>query len=177
MDFNVLGEPIVVDQLGVFDSGSDGLATTLTAHIYDRNDTAAPLATLTFTPGDPGTLVDGSRFKDLIDPLNLPAGFEGTIVAEGYNGAEPNGNAGAGVPVWSSDTYNLLEFVGGGRFGTAGLFPGTADGGPANRYAAGTFRFSTEAATAAVPEPSTVAIWTLIGVAGVVVYSLRRTTR
>ena len=36
----------------------------------------------------------------------------------------------------------IITFIGGGRFGNdATAFPGTPDGGPVNRYAAGTFAF------------------------------------
>ncbi len=95
MDFDVTA-PISVTSLGVFDSGSNGLLNSLNAYIYDRTNTAVPVATLSFSPGSPGTLVDGSRFKSLASPLVLLPGFQGTIVAEGYGPAEPNGNQGIG---------------------------------------------------------------------------------
>src|SRR5690348_18267497 len=65
MDFNV-NSPIVVSQLGVFDDGSDGLQLPLEARLYQRDDSdpeckSVLLATIDFTPDDPGTLVDGSR--------------------------------------------------------------------------------------------------------------------
>ena len=74
----------------------------------------------------------------LPSPITLPAGFQGTIVAENYQAGEPNGN----IPlVWTTDDGNgSVAFVGGGRFGLSqGVFPTSVDGGPANRYAAGTF--------------------------------------
>ena len=40
--------------------------------------------------------MDGSTFKDLDAPLPLPAGFQGTIVAVGYDDLEQNGNQGLG---------------------------------------------------------------------------------
>ncbi|MEX2213216.1 MAG: PEP-CTERM sorting domain-containing protein [Phycisphaeraceae bacterium] len=140
MDFNV-AFTTTITELGVFDSGSNGLSSTITAYIYDRTNTAAPLATLTFSPGDPGTLVGGTRFKTLGAPLVLPKNFQGTIVADGFNGVDLNGNL--AVPPWTVNTGNgVLGFVGSSRFGTAGLFPATADGGPVNRYAAGSFVFA-----------------------------------
>ncbi|MCO6454487.1 MAG: hypothetical protein J5I93_04145 [Pirellulaceae bacterium] len=143
MDFNV-NEPIGISHLGVFDDGSNGLNRTITARVYDRANTAAPLATLVFTPSDPGVLIGGSRFRPLPVPLGLPAGFQGTIVAEGYGAGELNGNSGGGVPVWTTaNGGGAISFVGGGRFGAAGSFPASVDGGPANRYAAGTFYFNT----------------------------------
>jgi len=138
MDFDVV-EPIVVSELGVFDDGSNGLNRTLTAHIYDRTTPQAPLVSLTFPTGTGDTLLGGSRFQALPSELVLPAGFQGTIVAEGYGGGEQNGNSGS--PIWTMDGGGRIAFVGSSRFGAAGAFPATPDGGPANRYATGTFAF------------------------------------
>ncbi len=141
MDFDVAGA-IVVTRLGVFDSGSDGLALPLSARLYNRS-TGVPLASLAFSPESPGDLVEGSRFKDLPSPVNLPAGFQGTIVADGYGAGEPNGNQGVGpIGLATADGGGAIVFVGGGRFGAApGSFPDSVDGGPPDRYAAGTFAF------------------------------------
>src|SRR6516165_2922004 len=92
MDFNVQ-QSVVITELGVFDSGSDGLAVPLTATLYNR-DTQTAVASLTFAAGQTGTLIDGSRFLPLATPVVLAPGFHGTIVAEGYGASEPNGNAG-----------------------------------------------------------------------------------
>ena len=145
MDFDV-GKNIVVDQLGVFDSGSDGLAVPLTVRLYNRDNTTTPVASLDFPAGKTGTLIDGSRFQVLATPVVLPAEFHGSIVAEGYGPLEPNGNAGfftPPIPPWTTnDGGGLLQFVGSGRFGsTPGAFPTNVDSGPANRYAAGTFDY------------------------------------
>jgi hypothetical protein len=142
MDFDVK-QNLVVDELGVFDSGSDGLAVPLTARLYNR-DTQTVVASLAFAAGQTGTLVDGSRFLPLATPVVLPAGFHGSIVAEGYGDAEPNGNGFGGPVSWTTnDGGGLLQFVGLSRFtSTPGAFPTDVDSGPANRYAAGTFSFS-----------------------------------
>ena len=93
MDFDI-DNPIVVTRLGVFDDNSDGLFTTLTARIYNR-ETEEILAELVFDPDDPGTParedgepVDGMRFKSLPAPLTLPAGFKGVMGCSGYNDME-----------------------------------------------------------------------------------------
>jgi hypothetical protein len=156
MDFDVNSD-IVVTQLGVFDDGSDGMQLPLQARLYQRNDTLSNcnsvcnvtlLATLDFTPDDPGTLIDGSVFKPLDNPITLQAGFKGSIVASGFGADESLANS-FGNPnnvLWTTDDGGgLISFVGGGRFGaaSAGLdkFPFVIDGGPVNRYAAGTFMF------------------------------------
>jgi hypothetical protein len=149
MDFNV-NSPIIISQLGVFDDGSDGLQAPLEARLYQRDDTdpeckSVLLATIDFTPDDQGTPMDGSLFKPLPTPITLPAGFTGTIVASGYGPVEMNGNYGVGGHgTWTTDDGGgLISFVGGGRYGNdPTMFPATPDGGPANRYAAGTFIFS-----------------------------------
>lgn len=139
MDFDV-ARPVRVTQLGVFDSGADGLHLTLNAALYNRQ-TRDLLAQLQFTPEDPGELRDGSRFKPLAEPLVLPAGFQGVIVAWGYGDAEPYFSNAEDSPALSVFEGGSILFVGSGRFGPAGQFPNSVDTGPANRYAAGTFYF------------------------------------
>ena len=76
-------------------------------------------------------------------PIYLPAGFHGTIEADGYGPIERNGNMGEGVlPLSTDGGTGAISFVDGGRFGAAGSFPTSLDSGPANRYAAGTFVYS-----------------------------------
>jgi len=153
MDFNST-RTIRITSLGVFDSGSNGLSSTLTAQLWRRNENGTPgvftddtggaiLASETFTAASPGTLEGGSRFKPLAEPLDLAPGAY-TMVAYGYSASEMNGNLGVGAANWTTDggTGNSIQFVGGSRWGaTGGAFPGTGDGGPANRYAAGTFQY------------------------------------
>ena len=155
MDFNV-NSPIIVTQLGVFDSGSNGLSRFLTAQIYDR-DTQLPVTPLiTFSAGSgpsSGTLIDGSRFLD-ISPVSLPAGFHGAIVASHSDATEMIFNS-FGQP---NDTSTLntgggsISFVGLSRLsgGLPDVYPLTLDAGPVNRYDAGTFTFT----AIAVPEPA-----------------------
>ncbi|MCB1127951.1 MAG: hypothetical protein KDM81_15760, partial [Verrucomicrobiae bacterium] len=149
MDFDV-AKPVRIVQLGVYDDAADGLLLPLTAALFDRG-TGTMLASIEFSPEDPGELVGSSRFKDLVEPLDLAAGFEGVIAAWGYGAEEQLFNTqGAPEQVALLETFDggSLVFVGGGRYGDAGAFPAGADGGPANRYAAGTFRFEPLAADA-----------------------------
>lgn len=150
LDFDVGLDPITVTHLGVFDSAGDGLALTITAYIYNR-DTQLPLfGPLSFS-GNGDLLVNGSRWQDIGDFL-LPAGFRGSVVAEGYGPGEllynMGGNPNAAFPSLLDDAGGAISFVNSGRFGAAGFYPANDDGGPVNRYAAGTFAYMI------VPEPA-----------------------
>ena len=144
-DFDVTNpEGILVTRLGVFDDLSDGLNSTITVGIFDRTTATLVGSSLTFS-GNDGSLEDGTRFADLTSPITLPAGFQGSIVAQGYNGAERNGNVGTGSTAGTTDDGDgAISFVGGSRFGPGGVFayPTSVDGGPANRYHAGNFDFT-----------------------------------
>ena len=144
-DFDVSSpDGIVVTRLGVFDDGSNGLNSTITVGIFDRTTATLVGSSITFS-GDDGSLEDATRFADLTSPISLPAGFQGSIVAQGYNGSEQNGNAGTGsTPGTTDDGDGAITFVGGSRFGPGGVFayPTSVDGGPANRYHAGNFDFT-----------------------------------
>ena len=148
MDFDVVSD-IVVTHLGVFDDATDGLQAPLQARLYQRDD-ANPcntklLATIDFPLDDPGTdMGDGSLYKQLPNPITLTAGTTACMVASGYGPLELNGNQGVGgAGTWyTDDGGGLINFVGKGRFGDAAhpeQYPMSVDGGPPNRYAAGTF--------------------------------------
>jgi hypothetical protein len=74
-------------------------------------------------------------------------GFRGSIVAWGYNAEEQMYNT-FGTPNPDLKTFEggSIVFVGRSRYGTSGQFPTTVDGGPVNRFAAGTFAFEPETA-------------------------------
>ncbi len=148
MDFFV-NNPVTVTRLGIFDSNSDGISTTITARVYDLDNPGTPVAELIFDEMDPGLLLNGSRYRTLSTPLVLPHGFRGTIVAVGFNTANRAGNMTAALP-WTTNSGNgALFFTGTARFGDVGFpddLPGNIASGPANRYAAGTFEFTPEPA-------------------------------
>ena len=157
MDFDVANR-IEITQLGCFDDNSDGIQTPIAVRLYNR-DTQEVLASATFSPGDDGTLVGGSRFKSLDAVITLPTGFRGTIVGEGYGPSERNGNR-QPAP-WTTDNGgSSIAFVGTSRYNfppVPGAFPESPDSGPAARYAAGTFVFrTTPPERPAAPAPAAV---------------------
>ena len=167
MDFDVVApQGISVTSLGAFDSNSDGINGNIEVGIFDRNTQTLVGSSITIT-GMEGTAIGGSRFVTLASPITLSAGFQGTIVARGYNANENNGNVGTGSTVGTvDDGGGALQFVGTSRFGNdnAMVFPGSPDGGPVNRYHAGSFEYTP------IPEPSSVAL--LLGAIGF--FGLRR---
>ncbi len=147
MDFDVKNE-IILTRLGAFDDSSDGIKQTITVKIWNRSVPEAPavVTSLLFTPDSPGTLIGGSRFKTLLQPVRLPTGFKGTITTDGYGDTERVKNSHGNVAnvTWTlNDGSGSLVFVGTSRYGGAGGYPATPDGGLAARYAAGTFEFQT----------------------------------
>jgi hypothetical protein len=162
MDF-IVHEPIYVTALGAFDADQNGFNLPITIELYARNDGGTPdnpaddtggalLANRTFS-GAGDSLVGASRFAELDARIRLEPGAY-TVNAHGYGAAELLANSGGGFPILrrTNTGDGALSFVGTGRFGAAGAFPGTPDAGPADRYAAGSFAF------APVPEPSTWAL-------------------
>src|SRR5262249_12087154 len=150
--------PVVITSLGVFDDNGDGLTTTLTAVLYD-DATKFELARITFTPQNPGTLVGGTRYLDLPNPIILPAGVQGMIVAHGFGaaadraGRNPN-SFDPSSTVWTTDGgAGRLSFTGGFRAFTPNTFPTIPDRielgrppfplvfGLPNPYAAGSFMY------------------------------------
>lgn len=147
LDFEVVNA-ISISHLGVFDDLSDGLKRPLVARLYDRT-LRKDVAKLEFSPSSPGSLIGGYRYKPLTSPLAFSTGFKGTIIAEGYGIEERFGNKGiANIDIQVQDGEGAVLFLGRGRYGKAGGFPATVDGGPATRYAAGTFQFKVTSVTA-----------------------------
>ncbi len=174
LDFDVNANPIFVSHIGVFDDSSDGLNLDITAAIFDRTTQLEVPGTQTlFTGAAPGDLVDGSRFKKLASAVELDAFGQYSVVAWGYGDGELNGNSGGPLTKSTDDAGGVITFVGGGRFGdpgTPGSWPHAGDGGPVNRYTAGTFEYDV------IPEPTTLVLAAL-GLCGLIACGRRRRQR
>ncbi len=149
-DFEVRA-PVLLTDLGAFDSISDGLFQSPTVELWSRDNAETPddltddtgtdiIATASFSNEEPGRLEGGVRFKSLDEPIVLPVG-DYTVVAYGWGAGEEmsdgrqRGNTGVGE---LADVFQVA-FVG-ARSGGGGAFPDTAEEvGPPNLFGAGNF--------------------------------------
>jgi hypothetical protein len=179
MDFQVLS-PIIVSQIGVFSNNPPGSfgnppATDLNAAIF-------ALGAGGFSATTSGGIIAGTEVSFVttgtysfstnwllqnISPVVLLPGFY-TIVAQGYNASDPNGNQGVSpLPVSSeANVSGVILFGGVSRFESPQPgslpnpvdFPSTLDGGPSNRYYAGNFVFAA-APVNSTPEPGSLTLF------------------
>jgi len=150
-NFTVNGA-ITVSQLGVFDSGQNGIAGALTVTIFSSTGTAVT-PTETFT-GNAGTLIGGDRFLP-ISPVTLPPG-DYSLTTTGWGGQDLNGNfacinnsscPGGPFTAPTLNTGNGLVTYTGVNFGSGGYLPPVPGSSP-DQFNAGSFVFAPEPATA-----------------------------
>ncbi len=130
---------IRVLDLGIYDSGQDGIqgSVTLSTVIFDATQTS--LVQMDFTAASPGTLTGAYLFKPLPNPLHLAPGTY-TIVAYGFDASNPEHNSyivGSGPgptfdggTVIGGDLISFVKSVYGGGSDAPGVFP-TSPGVPA----------------------------------------------
>jgi len=139
MDFDV-NSPISITHLGAYDSNQDGFSNNITVRIFDRT-TQSQVTGLSATINSSDVLNGHSRYEDITD-IELGIG-QYSIVASGFGSSDPNGNAVDGNPAPTiNNGSGLITFVGVARYSSNTLYPTLLDGGPANRYDAGTFQFT-----------------------------------
>ncbi|RPJ36629.1 MAG: hypothetical protein EHM35_07805 [Planctomycetaceae bacterium] len=113
--FDVLTSGFQVLELGIYDSGADGLAAgaaPLTTVVFDAQQNV--IASMTFAAGDAGMWFDAASnywFKP-ISPLALPVG-QYTIVGYGFSTAnlEHNSNLGGPGPTFNGGGAQFVQSV------------------------------------------------------------------
>ncbi len=155
MDFDVTA-PIRITSLGAYDYLQDGIFShDVTVGVFARDSGQLIGQPSTFTTADPGSLIQGSRFKSLASPILLPAGFRGSIVAFGYcsilgyaGGERFVDEYNSNPPRQSTSGGGLLTFSASRYVGASSLFYATnidlSFAHPdysTNQYMAGTFVF------------------------------------
>jgi hypothetical protein len=153
MDFDV-NSSITINAMGVYNFNAIAdteLVSQLKVAIFNRDTGTMVLGTdTTFQPDTAYTQLPGDAY-DLFQSITLVTLAVGhySVVAVGFNPNQPNGNHGfsGGVGATEGILDGSISYVGSSRYaGSNGtlFFPTTIDGGPPNRYDAGTF---------SVPEP------------------------
>jgi hypothetical protein len=114
LTFNVIDPRTTVLELGIYDSGADGIVgenTVLTTVLFDAQQTV--IASMNFTAADPGTFDAASNywFKP-ISPLTLAVG-QYTIVGYGWNAEnlEHNSNLGGPGPDFNNGGIQFVQSV------------------------------------------------------------------
>ncbi len=150
MDFTVGATAINVTSLGAFDNGQNGLAADIEVAIYRVSDQTM-MANAYFSAGTGDTLIGGSRFQDLLGPVELTSGTY-RIVAGGYGGSTSGlerlfSEGIANTTTIVTDTAGGAITLGGNYASTWNPLVGIAfptGAGPATvpGFAAGTFDFT-----------------------------------
>ncbi|MDX2035490.1 MAG: PEP-CTERM sorting domain-containing protein [Isosphaeraceae bacterium] len=167
LDFNV-NSSILVNALGAFDNGGNGLFAGVTVTIYNRTSQAI-VAQAVVPAGTSAPLINGSRFISLPNPIKIDPGNY-TVSAVFTSDLFFNVFTGTNVPSTLNSGGGLVSFVGTGRYGLNTGFPTIVDSQQVvNPYAGGTFRFED-----AIPEPSSLV---LMGIGSVATAGLIRRRR
>jgi hypothetical protein len=174
LDFNVIN-PITVTALGVFNQSGTGFVGgtgSIEVAIFSLTSDLAVTPTETFVGGTKYSLTPGKFdiYQTLPTPVTLGPG-DYSVVAVGFSQYNPNGNGGFLSPNAPVSTENTLggniSFAGSARYDYSSTLdlPGIIDGGPTNRYAAGTF---------ATPEPGFYGELAVLGISGLLLVFRRR---
>ena len=90
-------DPVTVTHLGVYDHGDLGLADEHNVGIFQRSSKGNALGVVTVPSGTSATLISGSRFVELSNPVMLQTGVDYYLLADNWLidqiAVQPFGNA------------------------------------------------------------------------------------
>ena len=145
MEFD-LSSPITINTLGAYDHNSDGIAGTIQVGIFDRNTQTVVAGLETSISGSNDPLIDNHRVRSITPVVLQPGNY--MMVAKGFNAVDLNGNLGIVSAVKSTDDANgTIQFLMNNYYSVnydvnSFDYPTIADGGPVNKYSAGTFGYT-----------------------------------
>ncbi|MEI6646496.1 MAG: autotransporter-associated beta strand repeat-containing protein [bacterium] len=131
------GKTIIVTQLGIFDSGGNGLANAHNVYLYD-NATGKNIATGNVASGTAAAYANGYRFVSLSTPMPLSAGAA-ALTNTVWGDATGNGDAWAYDPVtYDNGANGEVTYLTGRAGTTTNVYPGGYSG---FTYTFATFKF------------------------------------
>jgi hypothetical protein len=155
LDFQV-NSAITITALGAFNNG-------VTANLDGKNGSGIDVGIFSLSGTPAGTTVHFDS-TSIVTQINgdafLPVSFTlnpGTYSIVATDDRNYNSSGAANNFNTTDDGGGLISFIGKARYtaGTTLALPGTIDGGPVDRYAAGTFQFTAADGThVSVPEPA-----------------------
>jgi MYXO-CTERM domain-containing protein len=160
-----VNDTISVEQLGVFDAGSDGLVKSRTIGVFSQ--AGSLLASAMVGSGTSAALDDGFRYVSLSVPLLLTSAGGTYSIGTVYEALDGDGLIFQTTPATGFSANSSINFVGASSAtGNSLIAPSTLDGGVA--YFGPNFQFSVPD-TSGTPEPASLAIWGLgaLGLAAV----------
>ena len=139
---------ITINQLGAFDHQGNGITGTqsggIRVAIFNKATKTIVAGLDAIISGNADAYSGSHRMKNIPAVTLMPGDY--VVVSKGYNQNELNGNSEGGTPFAMGDAANgAISFATACMYGSvsAGFnYPGTPDGGPGNRYLAGTFSYS-----------------------------------
>jgi hypothetical protein len=140
---------ITINRLGAFDHQGNGITGTqgggIRVAIFNKASKAIVPGLDAIIIGNADGYTGNHRMKNITAVTLMPGDY--VVVAKGYNANELNGNSGVGNSFAQGDWgAGAISFASSCRYGSTGTgfaYPTNPDGGPGNRYLAGTFSYST----------------------------------
>jgi hypothetical protein len=177
-DFTTGNYSITITRIGVFDDDGDGTASDKIWQLFNvatggRVAQQTVSATGARTPGS--TITDNYVWADLSTPIVLAANTTYSAVAYGFTDTDKNFNTNTNLSTLDVEFSNAGLTAQGGRYSAvtfiASIMPGI---GAANVASTQAYNFGAATFEYAVPEAASIAVWSVLGLAGMAFGVVRR---